>query len=144
MLYHVDVEKIERYLQYIEAQLPILNLLSDSKEANLNEPVIRLAAERLLHLLAEAITDVSSLVIDGFMLRDPGSYRDMVEILAQEGAFSAAYGERLGELVAFRSRLVRNYLDVTVQELEQALRLAVQIAPSFPSYIRSFLAEELF
>ena len=144
MVFHIDVKKIEQLLQYIEAQLPILDHLSDANESSLaGEPVLRLAAERVVHLLAEAITDVCALVIDGLMLRDPGSYRDMVDILAQEGAFPSEYGERLGELVAFRGHLVRHYLDVTDQEREQALHLAGQIAPSFPSYIRAFLEEEL-
>lgn len=145
MLYPLDETKVEQLLQFIEANQSILLRLAEAGQSPMERDVVqRLAAERLIQVLTEAITDVFAQIIDGLMLRDPGSYQDMVEIMTQEGAFPKEYGERLGELVAFRGRLVRDYLRITVADLAHTLRLAGQLVPSFAGYIRDFLGQELF
>jgi len=145
VLYPLDEKKVEEVLQFIEGHVPTLLQMAEAGAAPMEQDVVhRLAVERLIQLLTEAMTDVCALIIDGLMLRDPGSYQDLVEIVTQEGAFPAEYGERLKELVAFRTRLMREYLSVTVPELSDTLRLAGELLPSFTGYVRKFLADELF
>lgn len=145
MLYPLDETKVEQLLQYIEQYEPTLSTMVEAGPSPLVHDIIRrLAAERLVQLLTEAITDVLGLIIDGLMLRDPGSYQDMVEIVTQEGAFPPDYGKQLEKLVGFRNRLVRDYVSVTVDELAETLKLAGQLVPAFAGYIRAFLEEELF
>lgn len=145
MLYPLDEAKVEQLLRFVEDQGPILQRLAEAGAAPLEEDVIlRLAAERLLHVLTEAVTDVFAQLIDGLMLRDAGSYQDMVDIMVLEGALPQEYGERLAELVAFRGRLVRDYRNVTVADVTRMVQLAGELIPLFSGHIRDFLRRELF
>lgn len=145
MLYPLDEAKVEGLLKFIEAQQPVLQRIVEAGALPLEEDVVhRLAAERLLHVLTEAVTDVFAQIIDGLMLRDAGSYQDMVDIMMLEGALPEEYGERIGKLVAFRSRLVRDYQHVTVADLTEMVQLAGRLIPLFAGYIREFLRRELF
>ena len=145
MLYPIDKTKVDELLQYIDELQPTVMKMAEVDSALLEQDSVhRLAAERLILLLTEAFTDVFALIIDGLMLRDPGSYQDMVEIMTLEGALPKEYGEKLEELVAFRGRLVRDYVHVSAAELIATLRLLGQIFPPFTGYIRAFLDHELF
>ena len=44
----------------------------------------KLALERVNYLLIESIIDVGNSMIDGFIMRDPGSYEDIIDILVDE------------------------------------------------------------
>lgn len=68
------------------------------------------AQERILHLAIEAVTDIGSLLIDGFMMRDAGSYEDIIDILRGEEVVDAPLAGLLSELVRERKRLVQDYL----------------------------------
>jgi uncharacterized protein YutE (UPF0331/DUF86 family) len=58
-----------------------------------------LAQERLLHLAMEAVTDSGHMLIDCFMMRDAGSYEDIIEILTEEHVFSDTVSKILLQLV---------------------------------------------
>lgn len=144
-MYHVQVDRVDKVLTYMEKHLPHLQSLAQAQPEQLAQEAWRqLAAERLLHTLTEAITDVSALLIDGFMMRDPGSYQDMVEILGHEEVFPEEYSQKLARLIAFRRRLVSEYTEVSAEEMYPLLQLASQTLPDFPGYIRQYLEEELF
>lgn len=83
-MYFVDRSKIEATLKHIDA------LLEEVKHINLTNRTEELALERAVHMIIESILDVGNMMIDGFIMRDPGSYHDIIDILIDEKVIEAA------------------------------------------------------
>lgn len=77
-MYFVDQKKIEEILSYMDQ---ILEELASQSYNSFSE---KLTLERVVHVLIESIIDVGNLMIDGFIMRDPGSYEDIIDILVDE------------------------------------------------------------
>lgn len=109
MVYYINHTEIERKKTFLAW------LSEAAKEADLEgaQPytVQALAQERILHLAIESVTDVGNLLIDGFMMRDPSSYEDIVEILKTEEVLDTATADDLIELVRYRKLLLQEYAD---------------------------------
>lgn len=109
MVYYINHKEIER------KQAFLLWLSEAAKEADRKgeqlDTLQALAQERILHLAIESVTDVGNLLIDGFMMRDPSSYEDIVEILKTEDVLDPATADGLMRLVRSRKLLVQEYID---------------------------------
>ena len=44
----------------------------------------QLALERMVQISIDSVLDVGNAMIDGFIMRDPGSYEDIIDILLDE------------------------------------------------------------
>src|SRR5690625_619114 len=78
-MYFVNRSEIEAILKNMD------ELLNEVKEQNtFSTPLDQLGLERLVHVLIESILDVGNMMIDGFIMRDPGSYHDIIDILIDE------------------------------------------------------------
>lgn len=137
-MYFVDREKIETTLQFIEKQISLFS----SKE-KWSTPLEKAALERLTHMMIEAFLDVGNAMIDGFIMRDPGSYEDIIEILIDEKVISAEAGKSLKVLVQFRKILVQMYTEVDHSELQKQFTDHLHALAVFPANIRNYLQNEL-
>ncbi|MFS0882466.1 DUF86 domain-containing protein [Metabacillus niabensis] len=137
-MYFVDREKIENRLAYLEKQLDIFR----SKES-WNHDIEKLALERLCHLSIEIILDVGNAMIDGFIMRDPGSYDDIIDILLDEKVILPEEGEGLKEVIALRKVLVQDYLEVDEQQLLQSFTKHLNVLAAFPLRVRTYIKKEL-
>ena len=79
-MYFVDRIKIEQMLRFLETQL---ERLEEKKEWNQDE-FAQLALERMVQISIDSVLDVGNAMIDGFIMRDPGSYEDIIDILLDE------------------------------------------------------------
>nr|WP_216667535.1 HepT-like ribonuclease domain-containing protein [Saccharibacillus deserti] len=70
-----------------------------------------LAQERALHLALEAVTDIGSYLIDGFIMRDAGSYEDIIDIIHGESVIDDGLHEQMRQLVRLRRPLVQDYYE---------------------------------
>lgn len=77
-MYFVDRENIENTLLYYNG---LLEVLEQQEAVSFLE---KLGIERLAQMVVESIIDVGNLMIDGFIMRDPGSYEDIIDILVDE------------------------------------------------------------
>ena len=59
------------------------------------KPFRKKALERIVHLLVECILDTGNDMIDGFIMRDPGSYDDIMDILVDEKVVPTEEGTHL-------------------------------------------------
>lgn len=100
-MYFVDQQKIENTLQYLEEKLQLFQSVQEWKS-----PIELLALERIVHTAVESILDVGNAMIDGFIMRDPGSYEDIVDILMDEKVVSNDMGDSLKKIILFRKNLV--------------------------------------
>ncbi|NMH68462.1 DUF86 domain-containing protein [Bacillus sp. RO3] len=137
-MYFVDREKIETILLYMEHQLKTV-----SQREQWNGSLERLALERIAHTIIESILDVGNSMIDGFIMRDPGSYEDIIDILLDEKVIDGKMSEELKLLVGHRKILVQEYTTVNHESLHRLLKDVFPTLEQFPNQIRSYLENEL-
>lgn len=137
-MYFVDRELIERNLAYLENHLMLLG--SNQKWST---PVELAALERISHMIIESVLDVGNSIIDGFIMRDPGSYEDIVDILMDESVVTSEMGIALKEIVSLRKPLVQNYLDINHTQIQNLFALHMTSLKEFSGKVREYLKNEL-
>jgi uncharacterized protein YutE (UPF0331/DUF86 family) len=140
-MYFVNIEQIEQRILFIPYLANACELLSQRWDPQ--DPLCVLAQERVLHLAIETVTDVGSLIIDGFILRDASSYEDLVEILAGESVYPNTIAEPLLALVKLRKPLVQEYAGLDRTSLSPFILQLPEVLLSFGEHVRSFIKKEL-
>ncbi|MEY9971736.1 uncharacterized protein YutE (UPF0331/DUF86 family) [Lysinibacillus sp. RC46] len=138
-MYFVDRNKITKNLQYLDGLLAIL----ESEDSWLENDIKKLAIERIGHNVMESMMDVGNLMIDGFIMRDPGSYEDIIDILIDEKVVSIEMEAPLKAVVGLRKMLVREFIDVDVQEVVNVLTTTLPALKQFSPAVNSYLTNEL-
>jgi uncharacterized protein YutE (UPF0331/DUF86 family) len=137
-MYFVDREKIEEILKYLETQI---QLFLSQKEWS--TPLEKASLERLNQMMIESVLDVGNSMIDGFIMRDPGSYDDIIDILMDEKVISAETGNGLKVLIQYRKKLVQFYTDIDHKELQVVFSKHLHELVNFATNVRDYLANEL-
>jgi len=137
-MYFVDREKIEKTLLFYEENLQLIEANSTWTSV-----VEKKALERISHLTIEAILDVGNSMIDGFIMRDPGSYEDIIDILEDEKVVTTEVANELKEIIRFRKVIVQDYLEINHDELISSFQKNKESLASFPQAVRSYLENEL-
>jgi uncharacterized protein YutE (UPF0331/DUF86 family) len=137
IMYFVDRKKVEATLQFIE------NLLDEYKALPTNSYSEKLALERLVQLLIESIIDVGNMMIDGFIMRDPGSYEDIIDILEDEKVIPSTESHAYKAVIELRKMLVKDYINVKHDDLSLVLSTNKPILDQFTARIREYLKNEL-
>ncbi|WP_286229550.1 DUF86 domain-containing protein [Neobacillus mesonae] len=137
-MYFVDREKIETTLQYLEAQIKLF-----SSREEWQTPLEKAALERVTQMFVESVLDVGNSMIDGFIMRDPGSYDDIIDILMDEKVISSETGEALKHLISFRKPLVQFYTELNHQELLEQFSKHLSSLTTFAVNVRDYLENEL-
>lgn len=136
-MYFVDRSKIEQTLEYIDL------LLEHIDEASFASTMDKLSLERLAHMLIESILDVGNMMIDGFIMRDPGSYDDIIDILVDEKVIPATDITSYQTVIRLRNDLVRDYLTINHELIIDTLSANKQQLSEFSTYIDTYLKNEL-
>ncbi|MED1790687.1 MULTISPECIES: DUF86 domain-containing protein [Brevibacillus] len=143
-MYDVNTAKVEQVLTYMERMLTLLSQnMTYSDEELACDQIKQLATERALHICIEGIADVGNALIDGFIMRDPGSYTDIVEILRDETVLTNEQATVLHRVMEFRKPLV-TYSEIPVLEMSSLVREALPILTTFAPSVRSYIQKELF
>ena len=137
-MYFVDRNKIEQTLRFFENQLALF----DSTPAWQSE-IEKRALERISHLMIECILDVGNDMIDGFIMRDPGSYDDIMDILTDEKVVAEEEGNKLKQLISSRKQLVQEYQHADHQELFALITSNKDVLKAFPVRVGTYLETEL-
>ncbi|WP_077327763.1 DUF86 domain-containing protein [Virgibacillus siamensis] len=136
-MYFVDRKKIEEILDYMK------ELLAEVKKHQFSSFMEKLYLERTVHMVIESMLDVGNMMIDGFIMRDPGSYEDIIDILVDEKVVPEHYDEGLKAVILLRKHLVKEYLSVDHELLEKTLRDNMDKLTEFSAYVRKYLDNEL-
>lgn len=142
-MYYVNHEQIGERLAIIPVLSDAAGRLGAEWPESGSDLLLALAQERLLHLALELVTDVGSLLIDGFLMRDASSYEDIVEILRTEGVFDEELFEPLLELVRLRKPLVQEYTRLERSSLYPLTRRLPELLSAFGQSVQRFIAKEL-
>lgn len=138
MLYDVNTNRIEDQLDYLDRCLSICNQIKEESLSELQE----FALARALHIAVECMIDIGSVMIDGFVMRDPGGYQDIVDILEDEQVITPELALIIKKWVELRERLVRQYTVVDREELLIRMKEAAKIRLFIVS-IKDYLTQEL-
>ncbi|MFD2613327.1 DUF86 domain-containing protein [Paenibacillus gansuensis] len=140
-MYYVNREQIERRLDFLPAVAEAMEELN--RREGPFTVLEHFAQERTLHLAIEAVTDVGSYMIDGFIMRDPSSYEDILDILQGEGVFPAEVHAVLYELVKLRKPLVQSFFEWERVERHPLLPVVPGVLRAFSEAVRSYMDREL-
>lgn len=144
-MYDVNTKRIDQVFVHMNKMLELLETLSArGKEAVVADEVAVAAMERGLHLSIEAVIDVGNALIDGFIMRDPGSYSDIVEILRDEQVIDEQQARVLTRVTDFRKHLVIEYTAVPVPQMIDIVQDSLPTLRQFEPAVRDYLKKELF
>ncbi len=138
-MYFVDRNKIILNLQHINELIAVLEERTDWLDSTIN----KLALQRIGHNLMESMMDVGNLMIDGFIMRDPGSYEDIIDILVDEKVITQEMDEPLKAVVGLRKMLVREFIQVDDQKVLDVLTSNLPAIKAFPPKVQDYLTNEL-
>lgn len=137
-MYFVNRSEIEAILSNMD------DLLTEVKEQKtFSLPLQQLGLERLIHVLIESILDVGNKMIDGFIMRDPGSYHDIIDILIDEKVLPSEEEKQYKEFIDLRQMIVQNYLAIDQEKLQQVFFSSKDTLATFSARIREYLENEL-
>lgn len=140
-MYYVNRKQIENILGQIPEIGTGLRGAADSWDGSI---VMGLVQERCLHLAIEVVTDVGSCLIDGFIMRDAGSYEDIISIIHEEKVLgdSGIY-DLLISLVALRKPLVQDYYSWDRSALHPLTKVLPGVLERFAAEVHRYLDQEL-
>jgi uncharacterized protein YutE (UPF0331/DUF86 family) len=138
-MYFVDRNKITRTLSYLNEIIAIF----EQKEDWLKDDITKLALERITHNAIESVIDVGNLMIDGFIMRDPGSYDDIIDILIDEKVIASEKEKPFKELISLRKNIVREFTQVEIEKVYEVLKNTLPALKTFSKEVTQYLENEL-
>ncbi|MHC0553043.1 DUF86 domain-containing protein [Salinicoccus sp. CNSTN-B1] len=129
-MYFVDKDILNERLLYVEELTGTF------------EKVEGLALERTCHMLIEASVDVGNMIIDAFILRDPGSYQDVMDIMENEGVIPKEDNERFRATFEWRSELTRNYTRLNHDQMKRDFASNLSAYSDFKQNVLNFFENE--
>lgn len=136
-MYFVDRSKIEETLKYFD------EILADIKKFPFTTRQEKLSLERMTHMIIESIIDVGNMMIDGFIMRDPGSYEDIIDILVDERVIPSTDEQAYKQIIELRQMIVREYLAIDHEKLQSTLTKTQETIEKFSTYVSDYLENEL-
>ncbi|MGE6414664.1 DUF86 domain-containing protein [Planococcus kocurii] len=137
-MYFIDRRKITETIQYMNALLEFYE--KKQQWTSFND---LLALERVGANIIESIIDVGNSMIDGFIMRDPGSYDDIIDILVDEKVITADMDQPFKDVIALRKMLVREFMKVDQQAIIKALDANLESLKAFGPRVEHYLVHEL-
>lgn len=137
-MYFIDRKKMEETLLFMEQQLALFE-----SQPVFGTAIEKLALERIAQTLVESIIDVGNAMIDGFIMRDPGSYEDIIDIMEDENVILPEQSAPLKDVIGLRKGLVREYVTISHDELAAVLTANKKELADFPKRVRAYLENEL-
>jgi|SRR5690625_594323 len=135
-MYFVNRSQIRKTLSYIDQLLEQLDLYTFDSDME------RLGLERITHMVIESILDVGNMMIDGFIMRDPGSYEDIIDILIDEEVLPKQDERAYKQIIQLRKSVVQDYLNVDHEYIKTTMLTHKNTLKNFSPYVETYLDEE--
>lgn len=131
-MYFVDKEKLTQKLTYLQG-------LTEDYDKNKEN---HYAYERIAQMLIESSVDIGNMIIDGFILRDPGNYKDVIDILELENVISKETQTHINDTVDVRKQFAHNYTELNVKEIMPLFDKSLPYYKEFIKEVAQFLESE--
>lgn len=136
-MYFVDREKIEQTLTYMNS------LLEEIQDKTSTTTIEQLGLERIAQMVVDAVLDTGNMMIDGFIMRDPGGFDDIIDILVDEQVLPISDEPTYKAMIQLRKQVVKDYLDIDHQALHETLLRKKPVLLQFSKHVRHYLDHEL-
>src|SRR5699024_1121383 len=137
-MYFVNRSEIEQTVTHIDE---LITIAQETK--SFASDIEKLGLERVVHVVIESILDVGNMMIDGFIMRDPGSYHDIIDILIDEKVLPSEEEKQYKEFIDLRQMIVQNYLAIDQEKLQEVFFSSKDTLSTFSARIREYLENEL-
>ncbi|HLR22322.1 MAG TPA: DUF86 domain-containing protein [Pseudogracilibacillus sp.] len=137
-MYFVNRSKIEKTLEYFDDIIKVL----DQESSFTNSVMNKLALERIIHVLVESMLDTGNMMIDGFIMRDPGSFYDIIDILTDEEVLPNESASSYKALIDARQQIVKEYTETDTTYLTETIQTQIDVVRQFSKYVRKYLDQE--
>ena len=137
-MYFVDRGQIEAKLDFLNKKIKLFE-----QQSTWSSDLEKAALERICHMFIETIIDVGNAMIDGFIMRDPGSYEDIIDILLDEKVVNEGNAHHLKQVIMLRKKLVQDYIEIDHQELVTTISSHKQGLVRFSYDVKNYLENEL-
>lgn len=134
----MDRELIEERLLFLGMQIELFEGKNEW-----SSPLEQAALERLTQMMIESILDVGNAMIDGFIMRDPGSYEDIIDILEDEKVISTEMAQDLKVMVQYRKTLVQEYTRINHEDVKDTFSTILPSIKLVGESVRQYLSNEL-
>jgi uncharacterized protein YutE (UPF0331/DUF86 family) len=104
-----------------------------------NDPTLRGAVERYLHLSAECVIDIAEIMISELGLRKPEEYKESIDILGEAGIIPDEFAYYFSPVAGFRNILVHEYAKIDLTEVHRHLQKDLGDFERFSKYIIAYL-----
>lgn len=131
-MYFVDKEKLTQKLTYLQG-------LTEDYDKNKEN---HYAYERIAQMLIESSVDIGNMIIDAFILRDPGNYKDVIDILELEGVISKDTQNHINDTVEIRKQFAHHYTELEVETLVPLFDTSIPYYRQFVKEVTQFLDKE--
>lgn len=138
-MYFVDRNKITEQLNYMDELLEVYEKQSSWTTTTLE----KLAFERIVQVVIESMIDVGNSMIDGFIMRDPGSYEDIVDIMDDEEVITDEMVEPIKAVVAMRKALVSSFTALDYEEMDRQMKKSLPALKEWSTRVTHYLENEL-
>jgi len=116
-------DEISSKLEQLGEYVRILKTYQNRTLTDLNEDfTLRGAVERYLGLALQCSLDIGEMIISKEKLRTPETYREIIEILGENGILPKNFAQRFAFAAGFRNILIHMYADIDVEEVHQFLQ----------------------
>jgi|SRR5699024_10063680 len=132
IMYFVNKEKLDTKLNYLQ------QLITDYPQNKDNH----YAFERIAQMFIESAVDIGNMIIDGFILRDPGNYKDVIDILELENVISKDTQSYINQTVEVRKQFVHYYDELDTVQLVPLFDKTVPYYQQFIEEVIHFLKSE--
>lgn len=127
------LEDLKKYVQFLRSYQP------HKKEELRENYTLRGAVERYLQLALECTLDIGEMIISKEGFRKPESYRQVIEILDEEGILPREFAERFAPSMGFRNILAHRYAEVDLDELYGHLQYDLKDFNTFAKCVAKYL-----
>ncbi|MBE5664222.1 DUF86 domain-containing protein [Staphylococcus sp. SS60] len=131
-MYFVDKDKLTQKLTYLQK-------LTDDYQENKNN---QYAFERIAQMLIESSVDIGNMIIDAFILRDPGNYKDVIDILELENVITKETQQAINKTVDIRKQFTYDYTTLNIATIVPMFDEALPYYKQFISEVTTFLQQE--
>ena len=132
----IDWGIVKKRMDYAFKAIGILNeILTKPLEEITSSTILKLAFERLVHIIVESILDVARHIVSVKGWGPAETYRDYIEILYKQGIISPELAEELYKFITWRNILVHRYIEVDYSKLYEDSKKLANIVREFEKQI---------
>lgn len=110
-----------------------------SREEIARDMTLRGAVERYLQLAIETVLEIGEMIIAAEALKKPETYREVIEILGNEGVIEKRFAQKLAPIAGLRNMLIHRYDEIDIEELCHHLRHDLGDFDSFAKQVAAYV-----